>query len=446
MTTKLGKNDDNSKDNNKAPLISEGETFSDVPAQIVVPELPIDGLPPELQEIINEYHEVYGTHRDFWAAAVIGAIGLAAGNSIILDANNYKNTACLWLIFVADSGIGKSEPWAQMLAPFIEIDKKNYVSFKEELRHYNTEIRKYHALKPNEKSEIEPPTEPQCKQRILNDTTPEKLVELHETAINGICLNNDEFHSFILRLGRYTNNAELQSHMEAWNGKPFVINRVKRKEPLRIDSPFIAHYGTTQPEIIPEFGKDLRDKNGYTPRCCWVYPDNPKKKKASRKKLDYKIREHWTNFLEILIDYFTGLDTPKIITLTREAEKLYFDFLDKNAEIINNEKVKYHKATHSKLEIMVLRFAIICHVSHFYTDTEIKVEDQVSSESIKCAIDIVEYFRLTAIKTYNGMKSSTEPENKTLIHQLSTLGHSQNKIAEIIGVSQPYVNKILKNF
>ena len=83
-----------------------------------------------------------------------------------------------------------------------------------------------------------------------------------------------------------------------------------------------------------------------------------------------------------------------------------------------------------------------------YSVCEQNTYTEISATSMQTAIDLIEYFRATALKVYHKIfkeNRSTDIDKKDIIKFLNSNGTSQNEIANVLKVSQPYVNKILKN-
>ena len=62
---------------------------------------------------------------------------------------------------------------------------------------------------------------------------------------------------------------------------------------------------------------------------------------------------------------------------------------------------------------------------------------------MKAAIQLTEYFRITARKVYETL-SRTSNDKKEIARYLAKLGNSQTDIAAVLKVSQQYISKIVK--
>ena len=83
--------------------------------------LPIDGLSPCIQEIIQAYADGYQCERDFVVASVFAAVSTAIRKKVHTDDGRYKNYMPFYICLVADSGVGKTTPMREILKPIIEL-------------------------------------------------------------------------------------------------------------------------------------------------------------------------------------------------------------------------------------------------------------------------------------------------------------------------------------
>lgn len=95
-------------------------------------ELPIDGLPPLVQEYINEIVRVYHCPIEFPTVAVFSVIASAIGKRVKITDRKYTNPLMLWFVNVAISGSNKTQPVKEVLRPLFEINKENYRKYEAE--------------------------------------------------------------------------------------------------------------------------------------------------------------------------------------------------------------------------------------------------------------------------------------------------------------------------
>ena len=123
---------------------------------------------------------------------------------------------------------------------------------------------------------------------------------------------------------------------------------------------------------------------------------------------------------------------------------MYKDWFNENARATNKAKFDYLRGVYSKLDIISLRLALTIHLSkRAFTNI---VEEMITPATMKAAIDITEYFRITGTKVYYHLQSGEDKgiSKREVVRFLSELGKSQNQIAEILNCSQQNVLKFIK--
>ena len=407
--------------------------------EVKTPLLPIDGMPPFIQEYIKTCSSVYNTPRDYWAGSAIMATALAIGDKIELH-TKYKNVPILWMNIIGNVSSGKTEAIDQPLKPFEKIDSKAIEAFKIEYQKYDS-IEKM-TTKERKDEGLNKIPEPKCFQYIVKDSTPEALNQVHSINTRGLMISRDELKGWIDDFGRYAHGGEQSNMISSWTRVGWVTNRKGGgvNSIINIPKPFISVFGGMQPDLIPTLAADNRAENGFLSRICNVWPDHADKPKYNENTVSQDLVERWD-------DYIVGLTRiPKqdIITLSVEAKKLYEDWFNKNGENSKAESSGYLQGVYGKLDIISLRMAVVIYGMDLTKGTV--NGKQVTGEEMKAALDITDYFRVTALKVHHKLFKDHPKgaDTKEVIKYLCAKGHSQTKIAELVKVSQPYVNKTLR--
>ncbi|MBV6484259.1 MAG: hypothetical protein KFKLKKLM_00753 [Flavobacteriales bacterium] len=399
------------------------------------PLLPINGFPEYLQGFINEYVDVYNVPRDYIAASVIFSTALAIGNKLELE-TKYDNIPILWLAIVGNVSSGKTEPLKTCLSYFTNKDKAAFKEYQINLSLYNA----YNELSKKDKANTEPVEQPRYFQYLLNDYTPEALYNVHTVNNRGLCIYRDELKGWLDDFGRYSKSGEQSTMLSTFYRQPMQINRAS-KEPIFIDKPCIYISGGIQPEILNDLAKDNRAENGFLSRFMFAYPDLADKQQYSKARLNKDTLLNYHKYLSVLDNLTSIVD----LTLNDEAETLYSNWYNDNAEKTNKELTGYLKGVYGKLDVISLRLAIVVHGMKLVCNQE--TNTQITESTMQTAIDLIEYFRATALKVYDKIFKDNGNSNfnkKDVAKYCHSLGASQNEIAASLKVSQQYVNKILK--
>jgi hypothetical protein len=354
--------------------------------------LPIEGFPAEIQEMITTCAETYGTPRDYWAGAALIASALGIGNKLQLM-TNYPNVPVLWMVLLGDVSSGKSHPVDFCLNYFKELDSRSIMKYNEDLDAYEKALK----LAPKERSAMGitgPPEKPKCFQYILNDFTPEAMVEAHGVNNRGLLIERDELKGWIDDFGRYNKSGEQSNMLTSWSGLGISYNR-KTSGIMNIAHPCIMVCGGMQPALLHSLASDYRVENGFLSRLCMIYPDKTDKAVYNDTILPEYIRFRWEKYLSRLV----SMKPQTEIRLSSEAKGKYSEWYNLNAQLTNAETSGYLKGVYGKLDIISLRLAIV--IRGMNLACEGLVSPEISGGEMETALELTEYFRATAMKVYN---------------------------------------------
>jgi hypothetical protein len=368
-----------------------------------MPLLPIALFPQELQEIIEACTKAYCIPRDYWAGSVLAATALGIGTRLEL-VTNYRNYPVLWMVLVGDVSTGKTMPMDFCLNFFKKLDSQSIKKYGEEMAEYNRLM----ALSTKDRmmeGAGESLLKPSCLQHILNDFTPEAMIEAHSTNDRGLMILRDELKGMIDDFGRYNKSGEQSNLISSWSGIAMSYNR-KGSGVMNIEHPCILVCGGMQPELLPALAADSRADNGFLSRFCCVYPDNAMKAGYNSELLPDKYRLSWENYLGKLV----SLTGKTELTLSKEAEERYARWFDTNAKVTNAEPSGYLKGVYGKLDIISLRLAVIVRGMKMACNGDYSKE--ITEDDMRSAISVTEYFRAAAIKVYRKIFVTVQPKVK----------------------------------
>lgn len=406
------------------------ETFSE-------PTLPIDGLSASVQDYIRAVSESYGCPQDFVVAICFITAGVAAGKKVLLVTNPYTNYPCDFISMVGKPSRNKTGPLKEVTRPLREQDKANFAKFAEEKAAYDQSKREDRSYSGEQ---------PVFHQRVVGDSSPESRNALLAQGDMMIVVA-DELKAFIDSFGRYTKGgngagSEVSQLLSTWSNVSFTINR-KSEETKLVDDPAMSIIGGIQPALLGKtFGTDILMDSGFTQRFLFVFPDKVKfVKRRDRKSMTQEIRDSWSDIIGRLFNM-----ESLALRLSHEAERLYADYADANDMKADAEEDSYIGGVIQKMNIHVLRLAIMAHLLSNHWS-----EPVITGEAMSYAIRIAEYFtRVHVERIYPLLKDSAGVQrmmtNGDLLRAINRQFKikSQNSLAEVLGVSQQYINKTLK--
>ena len=356
-----------------------------------MPLLPIDGFPPALQEIIENCTTTYCIPRDYWAGSILLASALGIGTRLEL-VNNHRNFPILWLVLIGDVSTGKTVPINFCLDFFKKLDSRSIKKYDEEMAEYS----RLFGMSTKERL-LEGGTEnllkPTCLQYILNDYTPEALVEAHKNNNRGLLILRDELKGWFDDFGRYNKSGEQSNMVSSWSGTGMTYNR-KGSGIMNIEHPCIMVCGGMQPGLLPSLAACQRADDGFLSRLCCVYPDNAKKAAYNTNILPEKYKIYWEEYLMELV----SLKNNTELSLSSEAEEKYSRWFNANKDVSNDEDSEYLKGIYGKLDIFSLRLAVVIRGMKMVCNADYSKE--ISGEDMAQALALTEYFRAAALKVY----------------------------------------------
>ena len=397
-----------------------------------IKEIPIDGFPDFIKNFISTCSDTYQTNKDYWAGSVLIATALAIGDKIEL-VTKYNNVPILWLCLVGEVSSGKTEPLKLCLDYFQKIDSENIEEYKVNYKQYIYELKN--------SSDSSYLSKPKCVQYILKDSTPEAMAKVHEDNQRGIMYYNDELKGWIDDFGRYSKSGEQSNMLSTYNRVSMTINRKSSDERLIINKPCILVAGGMQPGLLPTLAKDDRAENGFLSRFCFVFPENTRKQYYSNAEAPDEMLEEFNEYLEKLLNIDEVFQTK----LSSEAENIFAEWYDKNADETNNTSIGYLEGVYGKLDIMCLRIAVVIRGMKFSCN-EANLIDNITKDEMQAATHIVEYFRHSALKVYDVIfnKSHYVIDKKAVAKYLHNQKNPKTKIAEVLKTSRSQVDRLLK--
>jgi len=395
--------------------------------------LPIEGFPPFIQEYITTCTIVYGTPRDYWSGAVLVATALGIGDKLELK-DKYSDVPIIWLCNVGDVSIGKTEPLKVCLRYFENKDS-------EAIHQYNEAMALIDRARDGET--VIAPENPECKQYILKDYTPEALAKVHATNNRGLLIYRDELKGWIDDFGRYNKSGEQSTILSLFNRDAITINRKGEGAIINIPAPLVLIAGGMQPGLLPDFAKGNRVESGFLARFVFAYPDH----QGRPGYLEGTVPEETMQTFAKYLDSLTSMPEAQELSFDTEAKSAYVDWYNRNDEIINETADSHLRGVYGKLPIVCSRLIVVVYgmwLMYSYEDTD----NKVTSHHVNTAIGITEYFRSTAGKVFHeifGRNPEQLPDKKLVAKYLvEKEGLTKSRAAEILNVDRRQIQRWTK--
>jgi Protein of unknown function (DUF3987) len=218
--------------------------------EFVVPEFPLDVLPTVAREFVLGRSLTMGADRSAVAMSTLAAFSGAIHHRFrmkMMRNGGWWEHVRLWVLLIGRSAWKKS--------PIIDAATRPLERHQAALmREYRAAMRDYEAKKKagdEDAEESEPP-----ERFTVGDTTIEKLGEILSRGERGVLAKHDEVAGWIGRMERYHSagkgaSADRAFWLQAWNGGPYSIDRVKSGETF-VQNLSVSIVGGIQPARLAE--------------------------------------------------------------------------------------------------------------------------------------------------------------------------------------------------
>ena len=230
-----------------APPVQEhlnGQLF-DPWAPFAAPEFPLEVLPPLVREFVVGQAEVLGCDVASMAMTTLGACSGALDHRCSLKMMRHGNWFAhprLWLLLCGDPSRKKTPLIDAATWPLEQHQKRLQTEYKLMMQLAGDDKEK----KPDPPSRL-----------VVWDTTIEKLGELLARDNRGLLVKRDEFSGWIGSMEKYSGSGRAGASanrafwLKAWDGGPYIVDRITRGE-IFIDNLSVSLIGGIQPAKLLE--------------------------------------------------------------------------------------------------------------------------------------------------------------------------------------------------
>ncbi len=362
-------------------------------------ELPIDGLPMNVQEYINEVARVYQCPREFVTVAVFCTFSTTIGKRVKVSDGKYTNPLMFWVVNVAPSGSNKTQPVKEVLKPLRDINHKRYQEYDES---YNS------WASSKEHNEVD---EPKFIQVLVGDCTEEARIRILQNNTTGVLGYYPEIKGYFDDQERYNKNGGEDKLLRLYDGDDIYLNRKGESRPVVLTDVFMNIMGDIQPAMLKQtFGTVERLMKGLTSRFLFTMPDIQEFPMRSKEKMNNDIAADWRGIIRDL--YYRNVWSWNPILIVGESDRLYNEYF--NSLQLKKEEVKattgddFLLSLYSKLQIQTHRLAGIVHLMNF-VNAQCGVCRQVTAPEMEYTIRCMNYFENSALAVYDCICGSTAP-------------------------------------
>jgi hypothetical protein len=342
----------------------------------------------------------------------------------------WSEPCILWCAAVGDPSTRKSPSLDVVTEPLRLIERDHAEKHKEKLREWqaqsafakavredwNGNIKK--AVKDGKPAPSMPPAaaepdEPSRRRTILVDATPEAVGVVLAGNPQGTLHFRDELAGWLQSFDRYSPGGR-EFWIEAYGGRPFVIDRKGTKEPLAIPFNGVTVLGGIQPAKLAGALLDCPD-DGLTARFLWAWPDKVPFRRPQR-LADLATLEAAYRRLEGLTwaQDADGRQTPVVVPLSAHAANVFERWQADNSAI-DDDAASLFKSFVGKMDGTVLRLALISELVRWAFDGG-NEPAEISLDSLVAAAGFVDdYAKPMAQRVYGDAALPAAERNAGLL-------------------------------
>ena len=391
------------------------------------PELPMDGLAPEVKSIIRQLAAEMHAPTNYVLGAVLTSFGCAMGRKVIIRDGAYWNYPNLYSCLVGYAGSGKTPSVQHVLKPIKEFDAKEKKEYVRELRRAKangTEHPPFNCI-------------------FVSNITTEKLFRVLDKKQNdrfntGVLLHCGELLSHFGNLDRYNSGNSRPYYLDLYSSQNISVDRMYDDEGVLIEKPYLSILGDIQPRELRKMFHE-NDSSGFFSRWCFFLSNG----KSERLPENAIYMNHWRDTLERAIEMpsmeltFSAEVLPLLESNDQEREALC-DYLAES----NSELAEYI----TKQSYTVRRIAGIVHTLNSIVKGYAP-NREIGRDAYEYAESLVSYF-IRAAAVVQQMRSASNVEKltgKALIQKVNEKYPIKNisQFAESLGVSKQYVSSCI---
>jgi len=258
------------------------------------PAFPLEALGEFWAGWVSAHAEIASAPVDYVGCSLLAAIGSLIGNARNVSPwPGWTEPSVIWINLVGNPSSGKSPALDAPLALMRKLEGELGVDHPETIRQWEAQREAAKAKRgvwetevktavdngsspPDMPADADCPDKPVMPRLCLSDTTPEALGRLMAAHPKGLLFYRDELSGLLGGFDRYGGGGERAMWLEAFQARPYTIDRVKHGEPIRIPNLSLSIVGGIQPDKLTATLL-TGDDDGMAARFlyCWPEPVRP---------------------------------------------------------------------------------------------------------------------------------------------------------------------------
>ncbi|MGF1629145.1 MAG: DUF3987 domain-containing protein [Kiloniellaceae bacterium] len=382
------------------------------------PPIPLEMFGPFWSEWIVQQADCLSVPPDFVAYPFLASAASLIGNTRRAFAwGKWYEPPIIWAAIVGNPSSRKS-PAVDVSRDLLSVIEAGLAEgFSETLRQWETEKQTAEVSKKRWKEDVEEalrqgrpapempdsavdPEKPARPRIMVGDTTPEALAHLLLANKRGLLCWRDELSGWLESFGRYNKGGDRALWIEAFGGRPYVVDRVGRPEPLSIERMSISLTGGLQPDRVASLLMS-GDDDGLCSRFLLTMPD-PLRPKRPQSSVDG--REALEAFQRLQGLEMGVNDEGKPVPVTMPLCAPAADILEqwqKASYDQDGDALGLYGSHLGKLNGYVLRLALVSELLRWAAGVEPTPPQEISADVVGAVCDFMDsYAKPMALRIY----------------------------------------------
>jgi DNA polymerase I-like protein with 3'-5' exonuclease and polymerase domains len=340
--------------------VDDEDEETDIP---IIQPFPVEIFPQLYQDAIKEIAAANVVPVEIPGCVLLSASGACIGRTrAIYIKPGWVEYSNLYFALIGKSGLGKSPPTRAVQDPLTRKNTEWFREYELEYENWENEITLRRNLPKEDKVSLGPNPKPPARRRILmNDSTPEALIQAFKDNPRGLLWTRDELAGLILNLDRYAGQkGDTKSLlMEGYDCGHYSYDRVKNS--IYIPSLCLSIYGNIQPENMPRVFSDLDASMGFLPRFIFIVANRNRPATWTDQGVTTKTVAALSDLMNGLLALeFGDNGDPVFVPIDPAARELYIEWFNDQAwEPWREFHVKSFEAVLAKLKGQCFRLALI---------------------------------------------------------------------------------------
>ncbi|MDB9782327.1 YfjI family protein [Winogradskyella sp.] len=359
---------------------------------------PIDVFPKMFRDLAIGLKTSLKFPIDYTGTGILAAISATIGTTAKVKVkNNWLEYGSIYTCLIGNAGANKSHPLSTVFKPLKDLDKITNDEYIHKMKAHLA----YSNLSAKKREEREEVPEPTLKKMVLTNFTPEVLNKRLNDNPRGCVVLSDELASFFEGMNNYSKNDHSSNYLSFWSNQPTTIDRVGKKIPLMIETPYLSIIGGVQPRVLNKVFKPQQLDSGFFQRFLFAFPKHAQKEAINDEELNPKLMLDYSNFINTYINYTSSIELKsRVLEWTIDAKRYFYDWQANNCQLVNENSGNIVSEIITKFDNHFIRLALIVQIM---SDPK---SLKITFESVKASEKLCDYFMKCALDTLSTIQNS----------------------------------------